>query len=371
MLTRRLFISLSISAVQVLSACSHNRAPETDPAALAALRADMRLVGSETTWVARGRGYELVGRSRSDLVAVQPSLDRAASYLAQIYPHDSVTAIVATIRRIPAPGKPFVAAAPIPTESKGERVELVLFDPKAMEEQRKKGDGPRPERAMGMNPASVSTPAIRSWLSARAAKLTHSATRLDQLSGEAGDPRVPAWAIEMIGNAGNEDMIDTWTKSISAHEETLIPLSRFFTMDRPVPMEIAAGRRGGGETQPGGGGVGRGGIGGGRGGMGGGRGGIGGMGGRGGMGGGGRSSGGSGDRSFPLQGLALFTAQSAVLTKYFAHVGTDVVGEMIDEQIIEKTFDAVLARHNLGTLQSLDTDWRGWLVQRADLLNRR
>ena len=88
--------------------------------------------------------------------------------------------------------------------------------------------------------------------------------------------------------------------------------------------------------------------------------------------GGGRGApGGSGERTFPLQGLALFTAQSAVLTKYFARSGADVAGELIDAQITEKPVEAVLTKHNMGTLQQVDADWRGWVIQRADVLNRR
>ena len=79
--------SVALLAGAVLSACaSHPPTPATDPVALAAVHADLRLVRGETTWVTRGRGYELVARSRADLAVVQPGLDRAATFLAQIYP---------------------------------------------------------------------------------------------------------------------------------------------------------------------------------------------------------------------------------------------------------------------------------------------
>src|SRR4051812_32747432 len=69
------------AAVLVSSGCaSRGRySPESDPVAIAAVRAELRVVGSETTWVTRGKGYELIGRSKADLVALQSSLDREAA----------------------------------------------------------------------------------------------------------------------------------------------------------------------------------------------------------------------------------------------------------------------------------------------------
>ena len=227
---------------------------------------------------------------------------------------------------------------------------------------------------MGIPGAAPITPAIRAWLSSRASQLTGTPARSTQAHGESDDPRVPAWAVDMVGAAGNEERVDNFTKSLAAHTETLIPLERYFTMERPAPFEMAAGRRGGGGDSPPegrggmGGGGGRGGMAGGRGGMG-----RGGMGGMGGMGGGGRGGppGGASERTFPLQGLALFTAQSAVLAKYFEHDGIGVVGEALDAQITGKPIDDVFAKHNMGSVAQMDADWRSWLMRRADVLNRR
>src|SRR5262245_25907500 len=230
---------LEVMAGSVCLACaSHRQAPQNDPAALAALHADLRILRGESTWVARGSGYELVGRTPADLVAVQPTLDRAATFLRSIYPLDSVEHITATVRRAPAPGKPFVAAAPVPADAKGLQVELVLIDPKTLEEQRKNRGGatPPPMRDGGMRGMGLVTPAIRAWLASRATKLTGGAARFEQLRGEADDPRVPAWAVEMVGSAGNGEMIDNFTKSLAAHEETLIPLASYFTMAQPMAM---------------------------------------------------------------------------------------------------------------------------------------
>jgi hypothetical protein len=349
-------VATSIGAA--LSGCaSHQASPESSPAALAALHADVRVVAGETTWVTRGKGYELVGRTRSDLLMVQPGLDRATAFLSEIYPHDSISTLVATVRRAPAPEKPFVAAAPVPPDEKGTRVELVLVDPKALEEQRKKHEGPGPGmEMMGPGLAGPITPAVRAWMSSHASRLTASPARSNQARGEIDDPRVPAWAVAMIGAAGDEAMIDNATQSLSAHMETLIPLAKYLTMERPTPFEAPTGGRGeaGGRTPS----EGRGGMGGGR---------RGGMGGRGGTPGG---SGGSSQRSFALQGPALFTAESAVLEKYFARSGYDVVGDLIDAQITGSAIDDVLAKHGMGSLSQVDADWRGWLIERGDLLNR-
>src|SRR6185503_16395090 len=103
-----------------LAGCSHNApAPDANPQVLAALNAQLRVVHGETTWVTRGRGYELVGRNGGELAAVQPGLERAAAFLAQIYPHDSLAPIVVTLRRPTPPGKPLVAAAPTPADMTG------------------------------------------------------------------------------------------------------------------------------------------------------------------------------------------------------------------------------------------------------------
>lgn len=75
---------------------------------------------------------------------MQPGLDRAAAFLAQMYPGDSVVPIVAAVRRAPAPGKPYVAVAPVPADAHGAQVELVLVDPRALEEQRKKDNASPP-----------------------------------------------------------------------------------------------------------------------------------------------------------------------------------------------------------------------------------
>jgi hypothetical protein len=345
------------AVVGAAAACAgHRAAPDSDPLALAALDARMQLVGRDTIWVTRGMGYTLVGRSRGELAAVHAPLDRAASVLARIYPRDSLPPIVATVRRVAPPGKPYVGAAPVPANAVGAVVELPLFDAKS------------PSRTVPSMPTNAALPAIRAWMSAHASRLTGTPARLDQSRGEANDPRVPAWVIAMIASADDAVAIDAATQALGAHPETLIPLERYFTMEPPMPGAPGEARprsQPGGEGVPGtrgGGGIG--GIGGG----------MGGRGGRGGMGGGrdgmgaarGAPHGGEGQRM--LSGPAVFAAQSAALSKYFARAGYDIVGELADAQMTGKPIEEVLTRHNLGTLGQADADWRAWLSSRADVL---
>ena len=354
-------------------ACSHNAAPELDPVAIEALHADLVMAGSESTWVTNGNGYELVGRTRAELAQVKPSLDRAAAFLAQIYPRDSIAPIVATIRRFPASLNE--SAVPLPPNARGTQVELVIVDQQAFEKERKEsGNRPPvggPRETPGMRRGALATPAVRAWLAARATRVSGTSAQADGPRG--GDLRVPAWAVDMISNAGDEEFIDNSTKSLAEHPETLIPLDVYFTMPRPDPLESVGDRRGGARPNP----DGRGGAGEGD------RGGAGGRGGMGGRGGGGRGFPGgrppgdggqgeprSGARSVPLQGAALFIAQSAVLAKYFARTQIDAIGNLIDAQIKGTPIEDLFAKYNLGSVEQVDADWRSWLTQRADMLNR-
>jgi hypothetical protein len=51
--------------------------------------------------------------------------------------------------------------------------------------------------------------------------------------------------------------------------------------------------------------------------------------------------------------------------------GPDLLGDLIDAYITAKPIDDAFSKHNLGTLQQVDDDWRSWLAERADLLNPR
>ena len=371
------------AAVAVTAGCASHARPsiENDPAAIAAVRADLRIVRGETTWVTRGSGYELVGRSKSDLTTLPSQLDREAAMLRRVFPHDSLAPLVVTVRRAAVEGKPFIPAAPIPTTITGHVVEVVLSDPTA----KKPDDKARSEAvaALGIGLLAERTPTlpvVRAWLSAHASTLSGKPARLAEASGEFEDPRIPGWAQEMVPSLTADSLVDRFTKALAVHPDNLIPLSVYFSMERAsfgdpsIAQRGRGGERGGGAAGGGGGGTSPGGRTGGRGGAGGG-----GMGGRGGMGGGGRGGrggggGGSAARSQPeleLRGSVLFDAQSVVLGQYLgARDGYDVIGELIDAHILDQPIEPVLAKRNALTLAQMDLDWLQWLLDRSAILNR-
>lgn len=354
-------LSSAIASLVVLAACAGRQQPQVSPAAVAAVHADMRLVGNETTWVTRGTGYELVGRSKVDLAIFQPQLDRDADVLHRVFPGDTLAPLVVTVRRAPAEGKPFVPAAPIPSGAHGTVVELVIPNPKAHSDRDEgRGGGGFAER----NPT---LPAVRAWLSAHATALTKQPAHMNQAEGEVDDPRVPAWAEELIPGLTQDSLVDPLTTTLAAHPSELIPLPRYFTM--ALPTFVAASEQRGGENRgEGGGGGGRypgGGYGGGMG-----RG-MGGGGRRGGMGGGGMGRGGGerrSEESRPLMGPALFAAQSIVFGKYLSHEGYDAIGAVVDGQILGAAPDSILAKRGMLSLERMDVDWRAWLSELAAAL---
>lgn len=345
-------------------------APELDPAALAAVHADLRVVAGETTWVTRGAGYELVGRSKADFVALGPALDHEALMFQRVFPTDSFARVVVTVRHMPAEGKPFVSAPPVPTTTRGAVVEVVLPDPKAKRED----DGGRPApggaEARVFGGLAPTLPVVRAWLSAHASAVTKKPAPWTQATGEVDDQRVPSWAEEAIPALAADSVVDRFIPLLAARPDELIPLSRFFIMERPAFTAPPAGQRGGGEGRTGGAG-GAGGAGGGMGGRGGGMGGRGGggMGGRGGgMGGrGGSTERSQSDRGAPaLQGGVLFDAQSAVIGRYLvARQGYDLVGALIDAEILGTPVDDALAKRNTLNLTNMESDWIVWLLERA------
>jgi hypothetical protein len=183
--------ALAVAALVSAGCASRGRySPENDPVALAAVRAELRLVGSETTWVTRGHGYELIGRSKADLVALQSPLDREAAMIQRVFPADTIAPLVVTVRRAVAAGQPFVSAAPYPTTVHGPVVEVVLPDPKAKRDPEKGS----PAAALGIGLLAERTPTlpvVRAWLSAHASAAMGVPARSAEATGEFEDPRIP------------------------------------------------------------------------------------------------------------------------------------------------------------------------------------
>ncbi len=396
------------AGILILAGCasSHKSAPP-DPKMLAAIPGDLRMMGAETTWVAHGVGYELVTRSKPELLPLISQLDDQSRFFAKVFGADPGK-VIATVRRVGPPGSTPEASAPVPFDV-GPVVEIVVMRPLAKGEKAEKteqannsnnyGRGGSRGRSNGASPDGPAATAdefdrfgangptahvVRAWLSARATALTGKSPSAAASSATADDPRVPAWAEDGLpGLAVPTAREDTTTARLAMQIDSLFPIHTFLTMARPGALATlggaggrggAAGGRGGSVTPNNGGGNGGGGSGGmgGLGGMSERRGGAG-MGGssygRGGMG-AGRGQGGTdgGRPRGPLMGNALFEAQSLVFGRYLVtREGPAFVGALIDAQIqshdIAKVFDA--AQMVPSNLERLDIEFHRWLIDRA------
>lgn len=348
-------IDMSIKSMLPLAAlaaaCAHGGGTQNLPAPVD-VPAELRMVSGESTWVTRGAGYELIGRSRHDLGFVEPIVDRTVANFRRVFPGDTAT-VIATVRPAPVAAQPFVSAPPTPP-TYPTAVDLVLPDPHA-----KRDD--RVAIAPG-SPAEVRRDVARALLAAHAGQVTGVAASPAQRHGEADDPRVPAWAEKTIPRLGDDSAYKRSLALVTTHTEELIPLSRYFVMPYPSFLQVA--NRGNSRGENPGGGEGRGGMGG----MGGGEGGGGmrggGMrGGRGGMRGG--EGGGRGESRESVQPSALFDAQSEVLGKYLSRDGYTLIASLVDGQIAGKQIDDLLEAHGYKTVQDLDSAWRLWVAAQA------
>ncbi len=353
--------------------CRSHHVTEVTPAMLAAVHADVRLVNGETTFVTRGRSYELVGRTKADLAIVQPMLDRDRTVMGRAL-GDSLVAVTVSVRRIAADGGPFVFAAPVPQTTTTPVVEVVLVDPNAKREQDGRKSSASTQPTLEEIREGESLPVIRAWLSGRASALTKKPAPTTQANGQADDPRVPGWTELAIASlAGDSAALDHEIQVLSERPDLLYPLSSFLTMPRPESfMAMGSGGREGRAGRGGGAGGAGGGVGagGGRGGMGGGGvGGRGGMGGgRGGMsrgGGGGRASGrGGSDQGAPeLRGAALYRAEAGALGRYLvARGGYELMGDVINTQLSGAGLEGVFMKRASLTPAQVETDWFSWVV---------
>ncbi len=396
---------LMLAGAAVLAACaSGHKSAKPDAAMLASIPADLRMMGAESTWVAHGVGYELVTRSKLEILPLMTQLDDQSRFFVKMFGADPGK-VIAAVRRIGPPGSMPEASAPVPFDM-GPVVETAVIRPLQKGEKapdpstsqggysgrsgQGRGGTPRggalqgdvntdePERFGASGPTSR---VVRAWLSARAATLTKQPATSAAASATADDPRVPAWAEDAVpGLAVPTAREDTITARLATQIDSLFPIHSFLTMARPSTFSSLAGRGGasgtpgttgrGGATGSSGGGYGGGGGMGGMGGMGGRRGGMGGMGGgRGGSGGGNNPRGSDGGRpNPPYSGGALFTAQSVVFGRYLTvREGPSFVGALIDAQIQQRKISDVFAAAQMvpSDLERLDIEFHRWLIDRA------
>jgi hypothetical protein len=402
------------AAVSLAAACAsaHKSAPP-DQALLASIPAELRMMGSETTWVARGVGYELVARSKTDIPPLIAQLDDQSRFFVKEFAVEPAK-IIAAVRRVGPPGAVLEASAPVPFDV-GPVVELIVMRPLLKGEKAAKpdnessqgggysgrGGGSRggmgrggsgsngqngtpgdatanTDEAQRFGASGPTARVVRAWISARASKLTGKPASDLAAAAAVDDPRVPAWAEEALpGLAVPTGREDTTTARLGTQIDSLYPIYSFLTMARPGNIvSTGRGATGGSGGAPTGGRGGGGGTGGG--GMGGGMGGMGGMGSRrgGGMGGMGRggSSGGNpraadgGRPGGPLSGNALFAAEALVFGRYLTvREGPAFVGALVDAQIQSKPVADVFATAQMvpTNLERLDIEFHRWLIDRA------
>jgi hypothetical protein len=384
---------------------------------LAAIPADLRMMGAESTWVAHGVGYELVTRSKLEILPLMSQLDDQSRFFTKVFGVDPAK-VIAAVRRVGPPGTMPEASAPVPFDA-GPVVEIVVARPLQKGERVDKADaqggGSSGQGGQGRGgytrggsgggganggggAADVNTDepsrfgasgptarVVRAWLSARASTLTGQPATSSAASAMADDPRVPAWAEDALpGLAVPTSREDTTTARLAMQIDSLYPIHTFLSMSRPGALAAMGrggapgsggrgtvpGATGGGGSGASGGGMGGGGMGG----MGGGRrgGGMGGMGGGGGRGGssrGGGSGGADGGRpNAPFTGGALFAAQALVFGRYLAvREGPAFIGTLVDAQIQSKDVAAVFGKALMvpSDLERLDIEFHRWLIDRA------
>ncbi len=393
---------LSCAGMFILAACaSSHKSAAPDPKMLAAIPGDLRMMGAESTWVAHGVGYELVTRTKPELLPLISQLDDQSRFFTKVFGADPGK-VIAAVRRVGPPGSMPEASAPVPFDM-GPVVEIVVLRPlekgekapKETDQSSSYGRGGSRGRSSGNSGGSTDPNAInpdefdrfgangptahvvRAWLSARATTLTKQPASSAAASATADDPRVPAWAEDGLpGLAAPTAREDTTTARLAMQIDSLYPIHAFLTMTRPGALATMGGAGGRGAGASGGSGGGRGGVTPGSGGMGGGMGGMGGRrgGGMGGMGRGGSSRGGGGGGTDggrargPLVGNTLFEAQSLVFGRYLlTREGPAFIGTLIDAQImgtdVAKVFDA--AQMVPSNLERLDIEFHRWLIDRA------
>jgi len=361
------------------TACASGHAsPETTPSVVPPPNAELRVVGTDSTWVVRGTGYELSASSGTDLARVQPALDRAAAMMSRVFPRDTLVSLMVRIRRAPAVprergakgegGVESLAAAPAePSSDSGIVVDLVEPGSRVMKQRGKDRSGGSDAMREGVASARTVAPAIRAWLSAHANRVTGTTATPIVASGRAPDLRVPDWSVDMLAQLADSASAEAFTSALAAHQTSVIPLVEFLVMRSSSISELAtadggdysgrreAGRGRGGAGSPPGGTPGMGGR-------------RGGMGGMGGMRGGRRGPPGGargGDGRIPLSGRLLYSAESAALGEFLARDGYGFIGELVDAQIAATPIDEVFARHGMQGLSEADESFRAWLSQRG------
>src|ERR1035437_3539087 len=101
------------AGILVFSACASAHKSAPNAAILAAIPADLRMMGAESTWVAHGVGYELVTRSKLEILPLMSQLDDQSRFFTKLFDAEPGK-VIAAVRRIGPPGSMPEASAPVP-----------------------------------------------------------------------------------------------------------------------------------------------------------------------------------------------------------------------------------------------------------------
>ncbi len=403
---------LTLAVALFSAACaSPHKSASPDPALLASIPAELRMMGAESTWVAKGVGYELVTRAKIEILPLMAQLDDQSRYFVKTFGAEPAKVIVA-VRRVGPPGAQMEASAPVPFDA-GPVVEMLVPRPLTDAEKKKAGENAESARGSGgrggggragrgsgaaggaqaenvseadrFSAVGPTARVVRAWLSARASTLTGKPATATEASANADDARVPSWAEDALpALAVITAREDTITARLAMQIDSLYPIHSFLTMKRPSAFSSVAGRGGRGEI-PGGNPRGPGGMSGGQGGGGaiggmGGMGGLGGRGNRGGMGGSGRGGGSSGGSNggrgsydggrawMPYSGAQLFAAQALTFGRYLTvREGPAFIGALVDAQLQSRSVNAVFDKAQMvpSNIEQLDIEFHRWLIDRA------
>ena len=85
------------------------------------------MMGAESTWVAHGVGYDLVTRSKLEILPLMSQLDDQSRFFTKLFGADPAK-VIAAVRRVGPPGTMPEASAPVPFDA-GPVVEMVVSRP--------------------------------------------------------------------------------------------------------------------------------------------------------------------------------------------------------------------------------------------------
>jgi hypothetical protein len=308
------------------------RVQEPDDTQLRLVRASLRVVGKDSTWVAQGAGYELVAWTRADIVLLQPVLDEQGRVFRRVFNAEPRPVVVTARRASGRPGAMPIKAPPTPASTEGgasipllDVTFLPSADARAASAARRDGGLPSPDSLLHA-PQGPGEQLMAVWIRELAKRM----------GPDGGAVAVPAWVEAAIPRlVDNDNVEDLYAVQLAAHPEALVPVSS--VLEGSCPGD-EAGSTGGA------------------------------------LGGASRASRGPRDlralREGPaLSGRARCTAQALLLARFLmSREGYAVLGRMAAAQMAGGSAVEGLAgaRSVSADLRQLDGEWRRWLVGRAD-----